>query len=223
MDRAQDEGADGAIEQVLARADREWRAMGVVAADRAALTDDLRAELTGAAADGVPPGRLIGDDVATFARDLATGAGVTCVPYGYRHVLLTALAGAAPGLALAWLFIWRWWWVPIPLDPDSPTQVIVRYAGSAAVVFLGALYAVRRQGRDDPAAGRTVAAMAVLVPVAGVVAVPLTMGFAAAVGYSTALPVLVLEAAIVAGTLAGAIALARRWALAPTLGPALTR
>jgi hypothetical protein len=223
MDRAHDESADGAIEQVIARADREWRAMGVVGADRAALTDDLRAELTGAAADGVAPGRLIGDDVVTFARDLATGAGVRCVPYGYRRLLLTALAGAAPGLALAWLFIWRWWLVPLPLDPDSVAQGIARYAVCAAVVILGALYAVRRRWRDDPAAGRTVAAMAVLVPPAGAVAVPVTMGVAAAVGYSAALPVLVLEAAIVAGMLAGAIVLARRWALAPTLGPALTR
>jgi hypothetical protein len=161
---------------------------------------------------------LIGDDLRGFARDLALGAGVRRAPYELRGLLLTALIGAAPGLVLAWLLIWRWWWVPLPMNPDSIGQQVARYAGCAAVVLGGVLYAVHRRMRGGPALGRTILAIAVLAPVAGGLAVPVTMGFASVVGYSTALPALAVEAAIMAGALAGAIVLARRWALAPTLG-----
>jgi len=218
MDNVDGETVNRAIEDVIARANREWRAMGVVETDRAALTDDVRAELTGAAADGVSPRELIGDDVPAFARNLALSSGVRRAPYEFRRLLRAALIGATPGLVLSWLLIWRWWWWPFLPGPDSAAPVIARYVGCAAVVLGGALYAVHRSMRGGPALGRTILAMAVMVPVAGGLAVPITMGFASLAGYSTSLPVLAVEAAIVAGAVAGAIVLARRWALAPTLG-----
>jgi hypothetical protein len=217
MDKADGGNAYSAVEAAIAAANRQWRAMGVVESDRAALTDDLRVELTAAAADGVALTELIGDDVRGFARDLAISAGARRVPYEFRRLLLTALVGAVPGLALAWLLIWRWWWWPM-LDMDSLPQQVALYAVCALVTLLGALYAVHRRMRGEAAIGRTVLAMAVLVPVAGALSVPVTMGFASLTGYSLALPVLAVETAIVGGALAGATVLARRWALAPTLG-----
>lgn len=205
-------------DDIVARADRQWREMGVVARDRAALVADLRMELEGAAADGVPPSRLVGGDIRAFAAELAEASGARRVPARNRELLLTALAGAAPGLVLAWLLLWNWYLV-VPFDPDreSPAFFVILYAVCAGAVLGGALYATYRRFADDPAVGRTVAAMAAAIPVAGGLAVAPTMGLAAALGYSTALPVLVLEAAVMAGAVAVAIVLARRWALSPAL------
>jgi hypothetical protein len=62
--------------------------------------------------------------------------------------------------------------------------------------------------------------MAVVLPIAGILVTPVTMGFASLSDYSTDLPVVATEAAIVASALSVAIVLARRWALAPALGAA---
>lgn len=219
MGNSDDGNATSPIERAIALADREWRTMGIVAADRAALARDLRWELDGAAADDVTPRQLLGDDVRRFARDLALAAEVRRAPYEYRRLLLTALVGALPGLVLAWFLVWKWWLVPITIGgPDSAWNLVVRYALSAVVFVAGVLFWVGRQMRDSAATGRTVAGMAVLLPPAGILATPVTMGFASLTDYSTALPVLVVESAIVAAALAGATVLARRWALGPVLG-----
>lgn len=211
MDRADNEGFEQAIERAIDRAEREWRKMRVVRADRAALREDLRRELDGAADEGVLPDQLIGPDIGRFARELAASAGVRRAPYQLRRLLLAGLVGALPGLVLAWILIWHWWWLP-----DMST--LVRYGASAALFVAGALIGIHRGMRGDPAQGRTVAAMAVLVPVGGALVVPVVMGFASLTGYRTAAPVLLVEAAIVGGFLAGGAILARRWALAPVLG-----
>ena len=211
MDQADGDRDDVAIERALDRAEREWRRMRVVKDDRATLRDDLRMELTASAADGVPPDQLIGPDVARFARDLATSAGVRLVSFEYRRLLLTGLAGAAPGVALAWVLIMHWWWLPW----HPPT--VSRYAVCAAVFVAGVLIAIHRGMRGDPAQARTVTAMAVAVPVVGLLMVPAMMGFASLVGYSTMTHVLVIEAAIVGAALAGGAVAARQWAVAPML------
>jgi hypothetical protein len=108
-------------------------------------------------------------------------------------------------------------WPPGAAEP-SVAGFLLADVVLALLVLVGALAMVRIRMADVPGIGRTVAAMAVLAPFAGLVAVPVTMAFAALAGYSTALPVLVCEAGIVAGVLAGATVLARRWALAPALG-----
>jgi hypothetical protein len=215
MGQADGDRVDVAIERVMARADREWRRMRVVAEDRAALVEDLRMELVASAADGVHPDRLIGPaDVTRFARDLATSAGVRLVSFRYRRLFVAGLVGAIPGVVAAW-FAWHWWLIPLEMDP------VTRF-GSCAVVFLaGVITAIDRGMRGDPARERTVTAMAVVVPVAGALVVPVTMGFARLVDYSTETPVLIIEAVIVGGALAAGAALARRWALAPLLGPRL--
>jgi hypothetical protein len=183
------------VDDVVAVAEREWRYLGVVQRDRTALADDMRMELEAAAADGVTPQQLLGDDIREFARNLAAEAGVTRLPYETRRLLLTALAGATPGLALGWIFLWAL--------PNAPY-------GGGVVAFVGALLAVRIRMSDVAAIGRTVAAMALLLPVAGVLITPVTIGFASVSGYSTALLVVFFEIVIVAGALSAATVLARR-------------
>jgi hypothetical protein len=192
-------------DDVLAVADREWQSMGVVWQDRATLADDLRRELTGAAADGVTPRQLLGDDIRQFARDLAVEAGVDRVSYENRRLLLTALTGAAPGLVLGW--------VGSSIAPNA------LYLGVLAA-FAGALLTVKVRMREVAAIDRTLWAAALLMPAAGLAITPLVMAFALVFGFSTALPVVLFELALVGGALGGALVLARRWALAPALGTA---
>ncbi|MDW5326230.1 hypothetical protein [Plantactinospora sp. KLBMP9567] len=212
--------ADSPSGRAIALADREWRAMGIVAADRIALARDLRLELAGAAADGMTPEQLLGTDVRRFARDLAVSAGVRRAPYEFRRLLLTGLAGGVPGLVLTFVLVWQWWLVPLHLlvGMDPLPNFLLRYVLSALVFVAGVLFAVRWGMRDSAEIDRTVARMALLVPPAGLLAIPVTMGFASLTRYSLSLPVLLAEAAIVGGALAGAMVLARRWALSPILG-----
>lgn len=213
-----DQNDGRAIDAAIAEANRQWRAMGVTEADRRTLEAELRIELTAAAADGLTPTQLIGPDLPRFARDLATGAGVRLVRSDYRRLLLTALIGAAPGLVVSWLVLWQWRWLPFSFDPESIPQQLLLYAGCALLVLIGALLAARRGLATSPAIGRTVGTMAVLVPLAGGLATPVVMGFAALTDYSTSPPVLAAEAALMTGAVVAAVVLARRWALAPTLG-----
>ena len=200
------------VDDALAIAEHEWRSRGVDRHDIAALSADLRQDLEAASADGVSPDQLVGPDIRGFARRLADESGARRVPYEYRRLLITALAGAVPGALLGYLFLA---WVRVPVDVELPARwaVFTYYGIPALVVVGGCLVAVSRRMRDVPEIRRTVAAMSVLVPVVGAAITPVTMGFAALTGYSTALPVLLFEVALVGSVLAGAIMAARRWAL----------
>lgn len=89
----------------------------------------------------------------------------------------------------------------------------VYYGVPAAIVVAGAVATVRYRLRDLPRIRATALAMAVLLSLAGIVVTPVTMAFAWATDFSTSAPVVLTELLFVAGTLAGATVLARRWAL----------
>lgn len=203
------------IDRAVMAAEREWRRLHVRAADAARLSGDLRDDLTAAAAEGVDPDDLIGRDARAFARRLADEARVHRIPYEFDRLLLTALVGALPGLAFAYGVLYGY--IPIPARPpaDEPNlgAVIAVYAALSALVLVTSLLTVWFRLRHRPAMGRTVLAMALLVPLAGALATPVTMAFAATVNYSNALPVLAVECALFGGAFAGAIVLSRRWAL----------
>lgn len=167
------------VDDVIAIADAEWRSMGVVPRDRDALATDLRLELTAAAEDGVTPQELLGDNIRGFARSLAEEAGARRVPYETKRLLLTALTGAVPGIVVGWVYLWRLPYLP----PDNLASLLLAYVLLSLLVLVGALVAVRVQMGDTPAIGRTVWAMALLVPIAGGLITPVTMGFAWLTGY----------------------------------------
>ncbi|MFY1691755.1 hypothetical protein [Plantactinospora sp. WMMB782] len=208
------------IDNVLAEADRAWRAYGIGRTDRAALAADLRLDLEAAAADGGDPAQLVGADVAGFARRLAEEAGVRRVRREYGRLVRTALAGAALGgvagyavlAALYPLFVRA---VDIPRSIEIPVQLaVVGYYGvPAAIVVAGAVTAVRLRLGDLPQIRRTAWLMGALLPVAGILVTPLTMAFAWSTGYSNAPEVVLAEVAMVLGALAGATMLARRLSL----------
>jgi hypothetical protein len=200
----------------LATADRAWRAYGVSAVDRAALAADLRVDLHAAAADGVGPRQLLGPDIAEFARRLADEAGLHREPPELGRLLGTALIGAALGGTLGAVLLR----VLSPMffrlqDGNLPVQVAVGvyYGMGAAAVVAGAVTTVLVRLSDLHRIRRTALYMSLLLPVAGLLITPVTMGFARTTDYSTAGPVVLAETAMVLGALAGATALARRWSL----------
>ncbi|MFG1837422.1 hypothetical protein ACGFH8_03190 [Micromonospora sp. NPDC049175] len=208
------------IDRLLGEADQAWRGYGVGSADRATLAADLRLDLRAAANDGGDPAQLIGGDVAGFARRLADEAGVRRVRGDYGRVVGTALIGAVLGAVLGYglleaaypVFVHL---IDIPRSIDVPIQlaVAVAYGTPGAVVAAGAVVAVRTRLRALPEIRRTARLMSVLVPVAGIVITPITVGFAWATDYSLAPSVVLTEIAMVLGAIAGATALARRLSL----------
>ena len=208
------------IDNALATADDEWRARGIQRRDRAALAADLRLDLEAAAADGVTPEQLLGADIRGFASRLADEADVPRVPRAYPRLLLTALVGAMLGAALGYLVVSSVYttvvaWFDLAPGYDVPLAlaVLLYYGGPAGIVIGGALAAVYVRMRDVPRIRRTIAAMSVLLPIAGAAVTPIVMGFARTTDYSDSLPVVATEMALVAAALAGATVLARRWSL----------
>jgi len=213
------------IDDALAIADRTWRHHGVQRADREALAADLRLDLESAAADGVAPDRLLGEDVSTFARRLADEAGVRREPPELGRLIGTALTGAVLGAAVGFAFFVLFFRIVVglldmPRGLHMPVQVAVAiyYGIPATIVVAGAVAAVRYHLSAVPRIRATVHAMCLLLPLAGIVVTPITMGFAALTGYSTSAPVVVAEMLLVLAALAGATVLARRWALREQAG-----
>ncbi|MBQ1017493.1 hypothetical protein KBX71_06365 [Micromonospora sp. D93] len=208
------------IDRLLGEADQAWRGYGVGSTDRAALAADLRLDLRAAAADGGDPAHLIGGDVPGFARRLADEAGVRRVRSDYGRVLGTALIGAMLGAVLGYGLLIAVYpafvnMVDVPRSIHVPIQlaVAVYYGVPGAVVTAGAVIAVRTQLRELPRIRRTARMMTALVPAAGIIITPITVGFAWSTDYSTAPPVVVAEIAMVLAALAGATVLARRLSL----------
>ncbi|MGW4940156.1 hypothetical protein ACWEOZ_01000 [Actinoplanes sp. NPDC004185] len=208
------------IDDALTTADRAWRHHGVQRADREALAADLRLDLESAAADGVAPQQLLGEDVPAFARRLADEAGVRREPPELGRLVGTSLTGAALGAAAGFAFFLllfraagRFFDTPGRTHVPVQVAVAVYYGIPAVIVVVGAVAAVGYHLRALPRIRATVHAMCLLLPLAGIVITPITMGFAALTGFSTWAPVVLTEMLLVLAALTGATVLARRWAL----------
>ena len=214
------------VDNLLAAADREWRALGIHRRDRAALAADLRTELEAAAADGLDPAALLGADPGGFALRVAEEAGVERTPPRYGQVLAVASAGGILSLVLGYVVV-------VGLQEafaaafDLPRSVRVPlwlaagvfYAGVASIVVAGSVLMVRIALRDAPRIRHTAARMTLLLPPALAAA---TAG-AVAFGWTLDFPLTPLaigtEAAIVLAAFLAATALARRWSLTATATP----
>jgi len=210
------------IDHALTLVEREWRRRHVDPRDRAALREDLRLDLEAAQSEGIRPDELIKGDVRDFAARLADEAGARRIPFAYRRLLLNALIGTLPGALLGY---WMLYGVHMPIVGATSRQPTVAelagfYSALGALVLAGSLLTVWLRMRDLPAMGRTVLGMALAMPVTALAAIPVAMLFAWSVNYSSAFPVLVVEASLVCGPLAGAVVVVRRWALRDYDAPA---
>ena len=208
------------VDNLLAAADREWRALGIHRRDRVALQADLRAELEAASADGLDPAELVGPDLAGFAARVAEEARVGQAPPRYGQVLGVATGGALLALVVGFLGVIGLHQILVAafdLPPGLRVPVWlaagVFYGGVAAVAVAGAVLAVRFGLRDAPCIRHTAARMALLLPPA----VAASIGAAVALGWSFDFPLTPLvigaEAAVVLGGFLAATALARRWSV----------
>ena len=167
---------------------------------------------------------MLGPDIAEFARRLADEADVARVAPERRRLLVTALTGAAVGALVGYVLLPFVRFISPSGSMRVPVQVAVLcyYGLPAIVVVAGAVLAVRIRLRDLPRIRATGRAMMVLLPVAGILVTPLTMAFAWSTGYSTYLPVVITEIAMVMAALGGATVLARQWSLRERRRPSAT-
>lgn len=209
-----------AVDQAIAAAEREWRALGVERRERAALAADLRAELEAASADGFTPADLLGTDPAGFARRLAEESGVDRLPPRYGPVLgvasvggvLALVVGFAAALGLHQVFVAAF---DLPRDLRVPVWLAagVFYGGVVAVVVVGAALAVRVALRGTARIGHTAVRMTLLLPLACAAAIAAAALFGRSLDYPLTPVVVATEAAIVLAGFLGATVLARRWSV----------
>lgn len=210
------------VDTALTNVEREWQAYGVSRLDRAVLAADLRVDLQSAADSGADPDDLIGADVRGFARRLADEAGVHRGQAEYGRVVGTSMIGSVLGLVAGFgLFlvlspamvalvdlprgetfdrIWMW------------AGILLFYAGLVTGVTVGAMLAARLRLRDLPCIRRTTRAMAVTMPLAGTLVLPVLLGVPQLLGQGADILLVSFEVAIIVGVAVGAVVFARRWA-----------
>ncbi|GIJ35046.1 hypothetical protein [Micromonospora sediminimaris] len=206
-----------AVDNLLAAADREWRALGIHRRDRATLAADLRSELDAATADGIDPAQLLGTDPTGFALRIAEEAGVQRIPPRYGQVLGVASAGAVLSLIVGYILVIGLHQAfvaafDLPRDVRVPVWLAagVFYAGVAAVVVAGAVLAVRIALRDVPRIPHTATRMTLLLPPTIALAIAAAAAFGWALGFPLTPLAIGTEAAIVLAAFLAATALARR-------------
>ncbi|WP_457158482.1 hypothetical protein [Modestobacter sp. SYSU DS0875] len=185
-------------------------------AARRELLDEVGADLTAAAADGVTPAELLGPDRARFAREAAQARGFPPAPAAWCRTVFGGVLGAAVALVVGYVVVVVL--APpllasvVQLDGSYPTAgPVLAYVLMGLVCLAGTLVALATVLRDREAARATVTRAAVLLPVVGGIGLLAAMRLGADQDLTPGLVVarvLVVLAAVVA-----AIAGARWWAL----------
>ncbi|SOE02365.1 hypothetical protein [Blastococcus haudaquaticus] len=204
--------------------DRELRRLRIPRTRRSALVEEVRADLRDAAGDGLTPEALLGD-VATFAREAVSARGWTPRPRDWRSATTTAVTVGVVALAVGYLLLLEvlnplmseW----IDLTQRYPVAgPLLTYAALALIGIAGALAGFARSLSGRPAARTSVTRATALLPVAAALGVGAAMLFGRAWDYSTSLPVVLIEVALVALPCAGSLWLARWWGLRSSAVPA---
>ncbi len=210
------------VADVVRRADRLWRRVGVARGARAEMADELRADLAAAVADGRDAVSLIGADVDAFALDWARERGEIRPRTHYLRTVVATFAGLVLGMsAAAGATAVAGFAVEMFATSDGTGRtvedwlVLVVYGGSALAAYAGGLvvagWSLRRAA--DPRAGSTVRALAWLLPPAAAVATAVGVSAAAVLHFSRTGAVILLVCHLVADVLVTAVLLARWWAL----------
>lgn len=226
--------ANSATEKADAvRADRwiteveaEWQRRSVSRRDRRLLVADLQRDIEQAHTNGAKLDDLLDADVAGFAQELAEAHGVKVGPHQSApepttgNLILTCLAGGIAGALIAW-----WLVLPVALsamfsaEPVAASSsssgwdiaaAVVIYAMLAAVCVGGAVGAVWWRFKRSLTSKTTIVVVGAGFVLGGLLSVAPVVLFARTTGYSSSPLVVVLEAAIVAGFCAIAIALLLR-------------
>jgi hypothetical protein len=181
---------------------------------------ELRADLDAARADGRDPGVLVGDDVDAFAQAWATERGEVHARGRYPRTVVAMLAGlvagAPAGAAASGLVTWaREMFARESIDYSDSRFLLAGYALTAVGAYAGALvvtyWALRRAA--DGQAGRTLRALAVVLPVGGVLATAAGVGAAAVLHFSRTTNVILFVAMVAASVVVAATMAARWWVL----------
>lgn len=220
MNTANDALAES-VDAVRAELDRAWRRDGVRLADRQEMIEDIVSDLRAAAQDGRDPRSVLGIDVPAFARQVADARAVQRVRPAHARMFLAALAGSGAAFTLGLppaLALFDGLLAGRRSDGDNLAIAALCYGLLALACLSAALAGVALALRGAGAVGATLWRAALLVPVAGLVVTPLTMLFASLTGYSTNPSIVSLEAGLVLGAGAAALAAARHWALRRATG-----
>lgn len=211
--------ATDVVGDLLGQLERAWRRSGVPRADRRAMREEVGLDLRAAASDGVDPAALLAPDVETFAREAAEARGVARHEAAYARSVAGGLVGAAAALMVAVIgspLIYEVLVDRVQMSGRYPLPVLgaVGAWGAFGLFCLaGALVGVWAVLRGRSKAWATVWRAAVVLPVVALVVTLLTMLFARSTGYSMESGVLAVEAVLTLAGCAGALLLARRWAL----------
>lgn len=208
-------------EKIVRQCRRAWRRIGVSREDAAEMAAELRGDLAAAEEDGRDPQSYVGGDPAGFARAWASERGAVPVRPRVGRLVTAAVLGGVPG-GLAGLFM------AFGLSSDAMGEVLgerdlplalimALYALSGAFAWAGILAGASAVLRfhADAARRRTVLALALALPPAGVVAAAATMLLARRLRYAYDPMYFALEAATPVLVIAGTVALTRLLVLFP--------
>lgn len=159
------------IRRIERRATIAWWRAGVTGQDRRIMLQDLRAELQGAQADGMPLSAVVGEDGAEMFRDWARERGVSGRAYRLWLITPAALLGILAGLAIALVLVYSAFRPGDGLPTyDAPTAFTLGlYASAGLFALLSALAAVGLTlgWIGDPNMKPTLTRLALLLPVGG--------------------------------------------------------
>jgi hypothetical protein len=210
------------VDRWISGVEEEWQRRSVSRRDRRLLVADLQRDIEQARANGASLDALLDADVAGFAQELAEAQGVKLGPQQPEpapttgNLILTCLAGGIVGALVVWWFV-----LPIGVsamsssDPAPATSavgawevaaVVLVYAMAAAVTVGCAVGAVWWRFGNALTSKKEIIAVGAGFVLGGLVSVAPVVLFARLTGYSDSPFVVVLEAAIVAGFCAIAIA-----------------
>lgn len=210
------------VDRWITQVEEEWQRRTVSRRDRRLLVADLQRDIEQARANGANLDALLDADVVGFSQELAEAHGVKLGPQQpqpeptTRNLILTCLAGGIVGALVTWLFV-----LPIGVsamssaDPATTTSssgaweiaaAALLYAMAAAVTVGCAVGAVWWRFGRALTSKTTIVAVGSGFVLGGLVSVAPVVLFARVTGYSDSPMVVVLEAAIVAGFCAIAIA-----------------
>jgi hypothetical protein len=172
---------------VVGRARRTWRRLGVASDIADDMTAELRSDIAAAERDGVAAMTLVGGDPEGMARSWASARGAVRPRWRIGSTVLLCIIGMIPGaamMAVIPLAMTSPWFIYM-VDPNNPTLACqgdycgspywnppiaalwLAFGGSLLAMYAGALLApsawLRRHA--DPARPRTVKALAVGLPV----------------------------------------------------------